>query len=112
MQEQVNDDINLEEVIVLNDEDLKNVEEYCSFFNINPVPEELKTALDLFKSESSIHNQNMVKLALCNLLTKTGHESFNDPIWEVPKKNAVVMAQKLEFDRELHKVLTEDDKPE
>lgn len=91
-------------------EDAENVRLYSKHFNVDLTPE-LTAALDVFEKEPTFENQKEFKLQISKWLLESPHESFNDSLWDAPKKAATDAVFDLQFDKDVKEVLTED-KPE
>lgn len=94
--------------VTISGDDCDNVKKYCGHFGV-PSSTELDTALDLFKADGSYENQLNVKLEICKWMLSCKHESFDDNLWDAPKKAAEEVVFDLQFDRDLNETLSENE---
>ena len=59
--------MNVLDKVVINTEDLDNATEFYTHFGVE-VPEELQKAIDNFKMNSTVENQNAVQLEMSKLM--------------------------------------------
>ena len=94
--------------VTISNEDCANVLKYASHFNV-PLTPELEAALQQFSADNSYDNQLNVKLEMCKWMLASSHESFQDSLWDAPKKAAESVVFNLQFDRDLKEELTKGD---
>ena len=90
--------------VTISGDDCDNVKKYCGHFGV-PSSAELDAALDKFKTDPNYDNQLNVKLEICKWMLSCEHESFEDNLWDAPKKAAEEVVFDLQFDRDLSEVL-------
>lgn len=88
-------------------EDSENVRQYSKHFNVALTPE-LTAALDTFEKDPTYDNQKEFKLQISKWMLDNDHESFQDGLWNAPKKAAEDAVYDLQFDKDVKEVLTED----
>ena len=94
--------------VVINADDCENVRKYCQNFQID-IPAELEDALTAFENEKSFENQQNVKLELCKWMLTSTHETYQDEMWDTPKKSAEKILYNLQFDKDLNDTLKDTD---
>jgi len=90
-------------------EDSENVRQYSKHFNV-PLTPDLQVALDTFEKDPTFENQKEFKLQISKWMLETKHKSFEDDLWNAPKKAAEDAVYDLQFDKDVKEVLTEDKK--
>ena len=93
--------------VTISADDCSNVRKYCSHFGVPSTPE-LEEALDKFSNDPSYENQLEIKLEICKWMLSCKHESFEDSLWEAPKKAAEEVVFDLQFDKDLKDELSKD----
>jgi len=91
--------------VTISNEDCANVIKYASHFNV-PLTTELEAALAKFSSDNSFENQLEIKLEMCKWMLSSSHDSFQDSLWDAPKKAAESVVFNLQFDKDVKDVLT------
>jgi len=94
--------------VTISNEDCANVIKYASHFNV-PLTPELEAALTKFSADNSFENQLEIKLEMCKWMLSCDHESFQDSLWDAPKKAAESVVFNLQFDKDVKDVLTKTD---
>lgn len=94
--------------VTISNEDCANVIKYATHFNV-PLSPELQAALDKFSAENSFENQLEIKLEMCKWMLSSSHESFQDSLWDAPKKAAESVVFNLQFDKDVKDVLAKGD---
>lgn len=94
--------------VTISNEDCANVIKYASHFKV-PLSPELEAALKRFADDNSYENQLDIKLEMCKWMLSSSHESFQDSLWDAPKKAAESVVFNLQFDRDLKQILTKTD---
>ena len=94
--------------VTISNEDCANVMKYASHFNV-PLTQELQNSLDKFISDNSFENQLEIKLEMCKWMLSSNHDSFQDSLWDAPKKAAESVVFNLQFDKDIKDVLTKSD---
>jgi hypothetical protein len=94
--------------VTISNEDCANVMKYASHFNV-PLTQELQNSLDKFISDNSFENQLEIKLEMCKWMLSSNHDSFQDSLWDAPKKAAESVVFNLQFDKDVKDVLTKSD---
>jgi hypothetical protein len=94
--------------VTISNEDCANVIKYATHFNV-PLSAELQVALDKFTADNSFENQLEIKLEMCKWMLSSAHESFQDSLWDAPKKAAESVVFNLQFDKDVKDVLTKGD---
>lgn len=72
---------NNQKKVAINAGDCEECEKFFQYFNV-PMPEELKNALEAFKSDPTVENQDKVKLNIAKTMIESEHEIFKDRIFE------------------------------
>jgi hypothetical protein len=98
----------LKNKVTISNEDCANVMKYASHFNV-PLTQELQNSLDKFISDNSFENQLEIKLEMCKWMLSSNHDSFQDSLWDAPKKAAESVVFNLQFDKDVKDVLTKSD---
>lgn len=93
--------------VTISSDDCDNVNKYCGHFGVPSSPE-LEAALEKFKKENTYENQLDVKLEICKWILTCEHESFQDSLWDAPKKAAEEVVFDLQFDKDLKEELSKD----
>lgn len=91
--------------VTISNEDCANVIKYATHFNV-PLTPELEAALNKFNADNSFENQLEIKLEMCKWMLSSNHESFQDSLWDAPKKAAESVVFNLQFDKDVKDVLT------
>jgi hypothetical protein len=94
--------------VVIGNDDCDTIKKYYEHFDVE-FSEELEKALEKFKKENTFENQQDVKLALCKSILLSQDESFNDPLWDAPKKASKEIVFDLQFDKDLKEELEKSD---
>lgn len=94
--------------VTISNEDCANVVKYAQHFKV-PLSPELEAALNKFNADNSYENQLDIKLEMCKWMLTSNHESFQDSLWDAPKKAAESVVFNLQFDRDLKQVLSKSD---
>ena len=97
--------------VTISADDCTNVKKYCGHFGVPSSPD-LDEALEKFSTEPSFENQKNVKLEICKWMLSCKHESFEDSLWDAPKKAAEEVVFDLQFDKDLNEVLDTSGKSE
>lgn len=97
--------------VTISNEDCANVIKYASHFKV-PLSPELESALAKFTQNNSFENQLEIKLEMCKWMLSSNHESFQDSLWDAPKKAAESVVFNLQFDKDLKETLSKTDDPE
>jgi hypothetical protein len=97
--------------VTISNEDCANVIKYATHFNV-PLSTELQSALDKFTADNSFENQLEIKLEMCKWMLSSSHESFQDSLWDAPKKAAESVVFNLQFDKDVKDVLTKSNDQE
>jgi hypothetical protein len=97
-----NKNLQQEEKLVLSADDIKNTQDYFEHFKI-PITDDLIAACEAFKKEQTLANQKAFKLALCQCIRTSKHESFTDKMFNEVKKTAAKAEYNLQFDKDLYK---------
>jgi hypothetical protein len=97
--------------VTISNEDCANVIKYASHFKV-PLSAELESALSKFTQNNSFENQLEIKLEMCKWMLSSNHESFQDSLWDAPKKAAESVVFNLQFDKDLKETLSKTDDPE
>lgn len=84
-------------------EDVINVQEYCSNFGVNLPPDDRDFLVEMkakYKKGVELDVDDILKLKVLNLrmLTTNSHESFEDKLWDEPKKTAQEMLDGMKED--------------
>jgi hypothetical protein len=95
--------------VTISNEDCANVIKYATHFNV-PISEELQAALDKFTADNSFENQIEIKLEMCKWMLSSTHDSFQDSLWDAPKKAAESVVFNLQFDKDVKDVLSSGEK--
>ena len=95
--------------ITISGDDCSNVHKYCGHFGVQSSAG-LKAALEQFEVDPSFKNQINIKLEVCKWMLSCKHESFDDNLWDAPKKAAEEVVFDLQFDKDLEEVLTDEEK--
>jgi hypothetical protein len=94
--------------VTISNEDCANVIKYATHFNV-PISAELQAALDKFTADNSFENQIEIKLEMCKWMLSSTHDSFQDSLWDAPKKAAESVVFNLQFDKDVKDVLSSGD---
>lgn len=100
-----NTDDEVKNKVTISNEDCANVIKYATHFKV-PLSAELELALKKFSDDNSYENQLEIKLEMCKWMLSSTHESFQDSLWDAPKKAAESVVFNLQFDKDLKDVLT------
>lgn len=95
------------EVVAISKEDIGNVRNFFSLFEI-PMPDRLKEALERFEKEETVYNQNQVRIALCEAMVTSNHEAFKDQLFSPAVDNSTKILYESNFDKDLEDTLTKD----
>lgn len=60
---------------------------YAAYYKFK-LPDEMMSAIEAFEKDETEANKEAFKIELCRLIVTSTHESFNDSLWEFPKKAA------------------------
>lgn len=93
--------------VTISEEDLDNVINYAKNFSATLHPE-LQDAIDAFRKDETYENMIEFKLQVCRFLTENPVEALKDSLWDEPKKEAQKVVFDLQFDKDLHEELAED----
>jgi hypothetical protein len=99
-----NADLENKNKVSISNEDCANVVKYASHFNV-PLSAGLDLALKKFSENNSFENQLEIKLEVCKWMLTCTHESFQDSLWDAPKKAAESVVFDLQFDKDLKETL-------
>lgn len=91
--------------VVLNAEDIKNVREFSSHFQI-PMPETLKVEVDKFEKlgkNYSFEDQKKLRAYIANWMIASSHALFKDPIFD----NIRTMSNEAWYEEQFHMDLEE-----
>ncbi len=94
-----------EKVVVISNEDVKNIRDFFHNFKIE-VPAPLETSLVNFESDICYQNQQKIKEELCRLMVKSSHPLFHDDLFAQVIANSTKVAMEAEFNEQLVEVLT------
>ena len=112
MEERMSEENSTDDVknkVTISGDDCDNVKKYCGHFGV-PCSDSLEEALDTFKADPTYPNQMEVKLEICKWMLSCDHKSFEDSLWDAPKKAADEVVFDLQFDKDLKEVLTDEEK--
>jgi hypothetical protein len=101
-----NTDESVKNKVAISGDDCGNVAKYCSHFGV-PSSDELNESLAQFKENPTFENQQEVKLAICKWILSCQHQSFEDNLWDAPKKAAEQVVYDLQFDKDLKEEFVE-----
>lgn len=102
-----NENGEIEKKVPVSEEDVENVLNYGLNFGVDVGPE-LTAAMEKFKNDQSYENFLDFKLEVCKWLTSSGHESFEDSLWDHPKEAAKDIVFDLQFDKDVLDELSEE----
>ena len=95
--------------VVINQEDIKNIEDFFNHFRI-PIPTFLKSELDVFRNspdDYSYDKQCKLKSELAHAIVDSDHELFKDDLFKNVIKNCNKEWFDTQFDRDLETTFTE-----
>jgi hypothetical protein len=94
-----------ERKVVISPEDCNAALDFWRHFNI-PISADLQGALDAFAADSSILNQDKVKLEVCKAIAITDHEAFKDDMFSKIKEECEGVTFEMQFDKDLEDTVT------
>ena len=104
---EVNENGEIERKVPVSSEDCENVKNYSLNFGVD-ISEELQQAMDKFDADPTYENHEDFKLEICKWLIQSGHESFEDQLWDHPKESAQDIVFNLQFDKDVQAELGEE----
>lgn len=93
--------------IVISPDDCRVALDFWTHFNI-PVPQNLADAVDSFAKDSTLENQDKVKLEICKAIAAAEHEAFKDEMFLKIVDECISVTYEMQFDKDLEDTLTED----
>ena len=105
---EVNENGEIERKVPVSEEDCENVRNYSVNFGVE-ISQELQAAMDKFEADQTYENHIEFKLEICKWLIQSGHESFEDSLWDHPKEAAQDIVFDLQFDKDVQEELGGDD---
>lgn len=97
--------------VVVNQEDVKNIEDFFNHFRI-PIPDFLKTQLDKFKNSPESYtydDQCLLKTELARAIASSDHELFKDELFTNVLNNCSKEWYDAQFNRDLEEALSDED---
>ena len=106
-------DNNTEQQVLITKEDIKNVKDFFSHFNID-IPSHLEAKLDdIANAESiSIEHQKHLKTAIARTIVESEHEIFKDALFEEVIPNCEKEWYHAQFDQDFKEAMTQEDPSE
>jgi hypothetical protein len=96
--------------VSISEDDAEAIINFGKYFNIPQSPE-LIAAVEAFKVEPTVFNQNVVKRELCRWMLTSDHAAMQDELWDIPKEACKRPLAELDFLKELDEVLSDDNDP-
>jgi hypothetical protein len=93
--------------VVLSPEDCNAALDFWKHFNI-PIPQGLSDAIDLFSANSTIENQDKIKLEICKAIATSDHEAFKDEMFSKIVTECETVAFDMQFDKDFEEKVTQD----
>lgn len=106
MSEEMKEDV---KKCVISSSDCQSALDFFNHFEI-PLPTDLQVALDGFKADETVPNQEELKFQLCKAIATTDHEAFKDEMFEKIVAECKNVVYAMQFDKDLENTLTEEKK--
>jgi 3-dehydroquinate synthetase len=96
-----------EKAVVVTPEDCKAAFEFFDHFKV-PKSTELEAALEAFKADQTVENQDRLKMALCQAIGFTEHKCFQDEMFAKIVTECQTKYYDMAFDKELEETLSKE----